>query len=135
MRSKIYDFLDGFIKDSNGKYKINDLGAYVDKIIEKGCIISIIEKNILIGFICYYANDYETNVAYLSILLISPLMQDMGYGRRLMEFSIADIIRKGFKKCCLEVADDNTKAIKLYEKLGFGLIEKRDTSLIMQKVL
>jgi ribosomal-protein-alanine N-acetyltransferase len=50
MKSKIYNMMYPLINDGSGMYELDDLNAYIDKIIEKGCIISIIEQDVLLGF-------------------------------------------------------------------------------------
>jgi len=71
---------------------------------------------------------YRTDhIAYLGGLAIHPAFAGKGHGKKM----IADIIElagnKGFLRIELSVADENTKAIQLYEKFGFqkeGLLRK-----------
>jgi ribosomal protein S18 acetylase RimI-like enzyme len=39
--------------------------------------------------------------------------------------------QNGFTKINLEVANGNIRAIQLYEKAGFCILERRDSSLLM----
>jgi len=135
MRAKIYELMYPLLNDGSGIYELDDLNAYVDKIMEKACIISVMEQNVLLGFLAYYANDYESKNAFLSMVVISPTVRKMGYGRRLVDFFIADLVLKGFKRCLTEVKEDNIKAINVCKKVGFSLIGKKDKYLIMEKML
>ncbi|MDR6943219.1 GNAT family N-acetyltransferase [Mucilaginibacter pocheonensis] len=135
MRAKIYELMYPLLNDGSGIYELDDLKAYVDKIMEKACIISVMEQNVLLGFLAYYANDYESKNAFLSMVVISPTVRKMGYGRRLVDFFIADLVLKGFKRCLTEVKEDNIKAINVCKKVGFSLIGKKDKYLIMEKML
>lgn len=135
MRTKIYDLMAPLLDDASGIYKLDDLNAYVDKIMEKACIISVMEENVLLGFLAYYANDHENKNAFLSMVVISPSVRKMGYGRRLVDFFIADLILKGFKRCLTEVSVSNIKAINICKKVGFSQIGTKDKYLIMEKML
>jgi RimJ/RimL family protein N-acetyltransferase len=60
-----------------------------------------------------------------------PEWRNRGVGRRLLEATLAQARRSGFKRVELDVYADNPRAIALYEKAGFvreGTI--RDASLI-----
>jgi RimJ/RimL family protein N-acetyltransferase len=60
-----------------------------------------------------------------------PEWRGRGLGRRLLEATLAEARRWGFKRIELDVYADNERAIALYEKAGFvreGLL--RDASLI-----
>lgn len=60
-----------------------------------------------------------------------PEWRGRGVGRRLLEATLAQARRSGFKRIELDVYADNSRAIALYEKAGFareGIV--RDASLI-----
>ena len=60
-----------------------------------------------------------------------PEWRGRGIGRRLLEATLAQARRSGFKRIELDVHADNPRAIALYEKAGFvreGIV--RDASLI-----
>lgn len=60
-----------------------------------------------------------------------PEWRGRGIGRRLLEATLAQARRSGFKRIELDVYADNQRAIALYEKAGFvreGIV--RDASLI-----
>lgn len=135
MRSEIYNLMLPLLDDPSGMYAMPDLNAYVDKIMEKACIISVMEEGVLQGFLAYYANDHVNKIAFLSMVVISPAVRKMGYGRRLVDFFIADLILKGFKKCLTEVREDNIKAQNICKRVGFSCVGRNDKYLVMEKIL
>jgi ribosomal-protein-alanine N-acetyltransferase len=135
MKSKIYDLMYPLINDGSGTYELGDLNAYIDKIIEKGCLISIMENDVLLAFLAYYANDYENKLAFLSMAVVSPSTRKMGYGRRLVDFCFVDLIYKGFKRCLTEVNANNLAALNACKKLGFNELERKGPYIILEKLL
>jgi ribosomal-protein-alanine N-acetyltransferase len=135
MKLKILDLMNQLINDGSDLFELDDLDAYVDKLIEKACIITIMEQNVLQGFLAYYANDHENKVAFVSMLVVSPGTRNMGYGRRLVEFSITDLRLKGFKKYRTEVKETNIKALNICKRLGFTHVGKKDKYLVLERIM
>ncbi|HMG10603.1 MAG TPA: GNAT family N-acetyltransferase [Mucilaginibacter sp.] len=135
MKLKIIDLMSQLINDGSGLFELDDLNTYVDKLIEKACLLTIIEQDVLKGLLAYYANDYENKVAFLSMLIISPSARRMGYGRRLVEFVFTELTLKGFKKCCTEVKEDNIKALTVCKKLGFTCAGTKNGYTVLEKLL
>jgi ribosomal protein S18 acetylase RimI-like enzyme len=104
-------------------------------LLKKACIISITDQDVLQGFLAYYANDPDKQVGFLSMLVVSPSSQRMGYGRRMVEFCLTDLVHKGYKICRTEVKENNIMAVNICKRTGFSLIEKKDKYLVMEKVL
>jgi ribosomal protein S18 acetylase RimI-like enzyme len=135
MKLKIIDLMSQLINDGSGLFELDDLNTYVDKLIEKACLLTIIEQDVLKGLLAYYANDYENKVAFLSMLIISPSARRMGYGRRLVEFVFTELTLKGFKKCCTEVKEDNIKALTVCKRLGFTSAGTKNGYMVLEKLL
>lgn len=109
--------------------------SYAEKIISKASIISISKSDSLQGFIAFYDNDPQNQLAFLSMLLVKKECQNRGYAKALLQLSISELIAKGFKKYGLEVHHKNEKAIQLYQRNDFTIIEKRADFLYMEKTL
>jgi ribosomal-protein-alanine N-acetyltransferase len=112
-----------------------DIEGYIEKISEKAVIITIYSCGILQGFIAYYNNDEKKETAYLTMIAIDPDNQGMGYGISLIDLSIKNLKKEGFKKYQLEVLKDNLKAINIYEEFGFTKKEDNGNTVIMEKYL
>lgn len=123
------------INNGSGIYELDDLNAYVDKLLKKACIISVMDQDVLQGFLAYYANDPNKQVGFLSMLVVLPSAQRMGYGRRMVEFCLTDLVHKGYKGCRTEVKENNVMAINICKRSGFSLVEKKDKYLVMEKLL
>ncbi len=91
----------------------------------------------IIGYICgmIILDEYMlTNIA------ITKSQQHKGYGKMLLTFLLADIIKKGCKKCYLEVRASNKEALDFYHEYGFEIIGRHkqyyrrpvEDALIMQ---
>lgn len=123
MKQKLYDFLkeidDDFPTPLSEKVKIED---YVDKIIAKSHIILRKRDSEIVGALFFYCNDEVTKTAYCSLLGVSKKYRKQGLATSLV-IEMIDLVKKaGFKK--IHVFTDNPKALAIYEKLGFKVIER-----------
>jgi ribosomal protein S18 acetylase RimI-like enzyme len=66
----------------------------------------------------YWSNEYGGDIVTIDELYVEPALRDRGIGRRFIEYleENADRDAVGLQ---LEVAPSNTRAIALYERLGF----------------
>lgn len=135
LKSKVFDLMNMMINDESGLFEVDDLDSYIDKLMEKACIITIMEQDVLHGFLAYYANDYDNKVGFVSMVLTDPSTRRMGYGRRLVEFALKDLTLKGFKKCRTEVNADNTKALNALKRLNFIPVGRNDIYCVYEKQL
>ena len=76
----------------------------------------------IVGYLCFTKIFDECN---LIKIVVSKEFQHQGIGKNLVEFLIHEMKVSGVKKIYLEVRTDNEKAINLYEKTGFKLIDIR----------
>lgn len=73
--------------------------------------------NKLIAFILCIKNEIVT-------IDVHPEFQNKGLGKNLLKYAIFKIKKKGYKNVTLQVDENNAKALKLYEKFGFEIVEK-----------
>lgn len=63
-----------------------------------------------------------SNRAYLFGFRVREVFRSQGIGRQMMEFVENDLIHRGYKILCLNVARKNTRAFTLYRRLGYNLV-------------
>lgn len=74
-----------------------------------------------IGFSTIYngfSSTHAETVAILNDLYISPSYRGKGYGKELVDHAIKIAREKGYSKLQWLTAQDNEKALKLYNRLG-----------------
>jgi len=59
------------------------------------------------------------NRAYVFAFRIKPAWRNRGIGRYLMQFVEDDLYQRGFRTVTLNVAKDNLRAQRLYQRLGY----------------
>ena len=133
MKEKIIKLMGEIIGSGNGIYHVDNLEAYVDKVIKHGCIISIAENDALKAFMAYYANNHESKEAFMSMAIVAPDARRFGYGRRLVEFCLTDLFFKGFKKCRTEVHHLNQAALNVLKKSGFVEYARKESFILLEK--
>jgi ribosomal-protein-alanine N-acetyltransferase len=86
--------------------------------IVPGPNLILIDRLPLTGFLLCAVNDIDSQ-AHLLKIVVEPTSRGCGVGESLLTSSVNLLIERGIKSMFLEVASDNSKAISLYEKLGF----------------
>ncbi len=79
--------------------------------------IYVLEIEEVIGFIILWESDEFGEIVDL---VVSEEQRRKGYGKSLVEYSVILFKEKGLKSLTLLVSENNDKAIKLYESLGFN---------------
>lgn len=82
------------------------------------------EDGALVAGTGLYGRNGEPDVAWLGWYFVAPAARGKGIGRELLEWSIAEARRRGFKRMKLYTSTDPNEAAAqvLYEKLGFKLV-------------
>ncbi|MFM6927968.1 MAG: GNAT family N-acetyltransferase [Bdellovibrio sp.] len=80
-------------------------------------------EGVLRGFVGYL---YDPDGNYVDIwnLAIAPEYRRSGYGFALIKHLQSKALSLKVHEICLKVSEQNTSAIKLYEKLGFETVER-----------
>ncbi len=117
-----------YLQDANDTFpiplnQIVDLKEYSKKLYKYGTIFSSYNNNILIGIAVCYFNNEKTKEGYLSILHVKPDFQDKGIAKGLIYNFKTYAIMHSFRYIKLEVYIFHKKAISLYEKMGFKIID------------
>ncbi len=118
------------------KKRVEDLAEYCQKLSEYATVLLMFEKDELIGFCAYYANDVETKTGYISLIGILPAFRNAGYGSRLLLHCIEKMSSAGMLRVKLEVDLTNTAAQSYYKKNGFKYSGKaRPDSIYLEKAI
>lgn len=64
-------------------------------------------------------NEADPDDYYIDTVSVSPEFGGRGFGTELLEASIQHVKEQGYRTVSLNVEEDNVKARKLYERLGF----------------
>ena len=62
---------------------------------------------------------YDGHRGWLNYFAVLPNFQKRGFGKQLMTFGEMALIERGCPKLNLQIRNDNTKAIKFYQKVGY----------------
>lgn len=63
--------------------------------------------------------------AHITNIAVKPDEKRKGFGKKLLEFALNDMVENGVSKVTLEVNEHNVPAINLYESFGFKLAGRR----------
>ncbi len=77
----------------------------------------------IVGYLCLWEIGHEIHITNLAV---HPEWRRRGVGRRLLAGALAEGIVRGVVLAFLEVRPSNTRALALYESLGFQVIGRRN---------
>lgn len=118
----------------SGKFIPED-DIYLKKLSENAELIAHISSAGCSGYVFFYCNDPLKLSSYITLIGVSPNSRRMGLGEALVNFVLKVTSRKGFKFCTLEVAINNIAAFRLYQSLGFEIVETRGAKYLMRAVV
>jgi RimJ/RimL family protein N-acetyltransferase len=95
------------------------------------CTLGLIEKSEN-KLVAYGHLENEANIVWLGIA-IHPSFQGIGLGSKMMDLLLAKSYSFGIKEIFLSVDKENTKAINLYKKFCFKIINSQNQYFIMKK--
>lgn len=64
------------------------------------------------------------NRAYIHSFRVREALRGYGLGTRLMAHAEKDLLTRGFREVTLNVAEENEGALRLYKRLGYGIIKR-----------
>jgi len=97
-----------------------DIGAYAQKIGALAVRFEAWSDGVLVGLVAVYANDPASRIAFITSVSVQDGWTGLGIATRLMRDCVGHAKRQGFRKISLEVAVDERRAIRLYERHGFS---------------
>lgn len=100
------------------KYDKMYLGIIGDDIVSAG-ILALKEDEIYDGV----KWKYKLDPAVIHLLAVNPNYRGLGYARKMVDFLIDEARKQNRKVIHLDALKENTRAQKMYEKLGFDLVE------------
>ncbi len=115
-----------FVPPLSGRVKIRD---YAKKIFSKAMRFEAWSAGTLVGLVAAYCNDQEKRIAYITNVSVLREWKGKGVAAQLMSQCVEHARASGMGRISLEVAGNNTPAIKLYEKSGF-VAEKGGASFV-----
>lgn len=119
---------DDFINKLSGKVNIK---SYSFKIKENALTFEAWCNEKLVGLVACYANNIETNIAFITNVSVIKVFQSKGIAKKLLESLKYNEQIKKFRKVQLKVDIINNIAINLYKIVGFDLDCKLDKQLLM----
>ena len=77
----------------------------------------------IVGYLCLWEIGHEIHVTNLAV---HPEWRRRGMARQLLRAALIDGVARGVTLAFLEVRPSNTRALALYESLGFQVIGRRN---------
>jgi ribosomal protein S18 acetylase RimI-like enzyme len=99
--------------------KTVDIAEYSKKIQNLATTIEAWDKEILVGLVAVYCNDFSKKNAFITNVSVMPKYTGMGIAINLMNTTVAHVKTFNFESILLEVNKNNINALMLYKKCNF----------------
>ena len=106
-----------------------DIPSYAKKIFEQAETYEAWSNKRLIGLVAAYKNS--DNTGFITNVSVTYEYVNRGIADSLMQCCVDDATRSAIRDLTLEVAQNNTKAIRLYEKYRFRELYRDGPSIMM----
>jgi len=106
-----------FVPPLSSRVEIKD---YAEKIARSATRFEAWSCGKMIGLVAAYCNDQENHIAYITSVSLLKEWIGKGIATHLLHQCIEHAKASGMRQIALEVASNNTSALKLYEKSGFA---------------
>jgi ribosomal protein S18 acetylase RimI-like enzyme len=111
---------------------VTDFSEYSKKVLKLAKCLVILENNQINGIVIIYTNDSINKKSYIPILAVKKESQGKGYSKKLMGKAIEKARLEGMKEVIVKTWSENKIAIKIYERLGFSVIEERGNGISLK---
>ena len=105
-----------FVPHLSSRVEISD---YARKISVNATRIEAWVGDNLVGLLAVYVNDRENTAAFVTSVSVLAVWTGNGIASRLLGLAIEQAVAANMRQIELDVADENVRAMKLYEKFGF----------------
>ena len=131
LRKEVIDLIAGEQVRQGGKF-VPEGSDYLSKLANKAEALCHEMAGQCVGFVFFYCNDPTKSASYISLIMVDPGFRKLGIAAALMRYVLTLTAQRGFQVCRLEVRKENAAAIKLYEAMGFGMLEDRGDKYLME---
>jgi ribosomal protein S18 acetylase RimI-like enzyme len=119
---------------SSGKFTEVEIAVALELVDEaltrghgSGYVVAVLEegkgKPAVRGYVCYGPTPLTDGVYDLYWIVVDPLSQGKGFGRRLLEHVERDVVARGGRMLLIETSSQQTygATIRFYERSGYDL--------------
>lgn len=97
-----------------------ELKEYAIKLQQKASLeLAYTNEGKPVGMLAYYANDHQSQIAYITFLAVLPEFQGQGIAKILMKKGIQNCQQNKMKEIKVETWEENALVIRFYEKFDF----------------
>jgi ribosomal protein S18 acetylase RimI-like enzyme len=108
-----------------------DIEKYGKKIFDNAVTFESWDGDVLVGLVAAYYNNNETKIGYIPNVSVLEQYQGHGFASQLLMTAIDFGRQRGFVRVDLELNIKNTKALRLYEQLGFVLSGRKNNDKVI----
>jgi ribosomal protein S18 acetylase RimI-like enzyme len=119
-------------KRSNPRFGLED---YSEKVLKHSNTFAIIVDGNIVGSIMIYDNDDVNKKSYIPLLAIKKDFQGLGYSKKLLNLAIQQASNSKMNTIYVKTWYGNKLAAKLYQSLGFSLVDNNTNDLVLVKKL
>ena len=107
---------------------------YVKKVINNGTLLYTVHQDQISGLVVIYHNDYSTYNAYIPFLSVKKEFSGNGIAKFLVNEAIKLASESDMHEIKVKTWKENLAAQKVYQNLGFEIIETINDLTLIKKI-
>jgi ribosomal protein S18 acetylase RimI-like enzyme len=120
---------DNFVPVLEDRVNIRE---YAEKLFIKSVTFEAWQNDLLAGLVACYFNDPDRKTGFITSVSVEEKYSGSGIAKELMKMCIDYAVKNKYKEILLDVGSNNSRAINLYDKLGFIIIDNDNEFLRMK---
>ncbi|WP_322971401.1 GNAT family N-acetyltransferase [Faecalibacter sp. LW9] len=134
LKSVENDFTPPLFNRISNRSTVSSVEEYIEKVINNGTLLYTVHQDQISGLVVIYHNDYSTYNAYIPLLSVKQEFSGNGIAKLLVNEAIKLATESDMHEIKVKTWKENLAAQKVYQNLGFEIIETINDLTLIKKI-
>lgn len=137
MTMPLIDQIKTFLEETDNDFNPpgsarTDLAVYAEKMARNAAVFANYDAGKMVAMVAIYCNDPACRIAYMTLAAALPEYRRLRLVSGLIQTAIEYLQRRQFKILQLRIDHGNDSAFRLYQGLGFWVVQEEPQGYLME---